>query len=87
MPNLNIEHFIPGTTFIYSIYCSSAFLKCLRASYDNSDTSPLPIEARDFWKRLYDMARQYQREELLQLRNSPLSIKPLNLPPVEEWMG
>ncbi|KAA6409217.1 MAG: hypothetical protein FRX48_06770 [Lasallia pustulata] len=33
------------------------------------------------------MARQYQREELLRLRASPLVCKPEGLPPVEEWMG
>lgn len=29
----------------------------------------------------------YTREELLFLRASPLCVKPLNLPPAEEWMG
>ncbi|EER24181.1 hypothetical protein D8B26_002374 [Coccidioides posadasii str. Silveira] len=30
---------------------------------------------------------RYQPEELLRLRESPLVIKPDNLPPIEEWMG
>ncbi|PGH02950.1 hypothetical protein AJ79_07487 [Helicocarpus griseus UAMH5409] len=33
------------------------------------------------------MARRYQPSELLQLRESPLVVKPDNLPPLEEWMG
>lgn len=33
------------------------------------------------------MARRYTAEELLHLRESPLVVKPDNLPPVEEWMG
>ncbi|KKZ62043.1 hypothetical protein EMCG_03505 [[Emmonsia] crescens] len=33
------------------------------------------------------MARRYQPSELLQLRDSPLVVKPDNLPPLEEWMG
>ncbi|EEQ83243.2 hypothetical protein RJZ56_002908 [Blastomyces dermatitidis] len=33
------------------------------------------------------MARRYQPSELLQLRDSPLVVKPDNLPPIEEWMG
>ncbi|KAL1962898.1 hypothetical protein VTN77DRAFT_9076 [Rasamsonia byssochlamydoides] len=33
------------------------------------------------------MARRYQIEELLWLRNSPLVTKPDKLPPIEEWMG
>jgi hypothetical protein len=33
------------------------------------------------------MARRYEIEELLWLRNSPLVTKPDKLPPIEEWMG
>ncbi|KAH8696117.1 hypothetical protein BGW36DRAFT_428141 [Talaromyces proteolyticus] len=33
------------------------------------------------------MARRYEIEELLWLRNSPLVTKPDKLPPAEEWMG
>ena len=33
------------------------------------------------------MARKYQREELMRLRDSPLARKPSGLPPTEEWMG
>ncbi|ROT41834.1 hypothetical protein SODALDRAFT_1198 [Sodiomyces alkalinus F11] len=33
------------------------------------------------------MALRYSPELLLHLRQSPLCIKPSNLPPVEEWMG
>ncbi|KAG7005469.1 hypothetical protein G7Y79_00019g046490 [Physcia stellaris] len=33
------------------------------------------------------MARRYNRDELLRLRESPLVSKPANLPPTEEWMG
>ncbi|KAF3394761.1 hypothetical protein DPV78_008855 [Talaromyces pinophilus] len=33
------------------------------------------------------MARRYEIEELLWLRDSPLVTKPDKLPPVEEWMG
>jgi len=33
------------------------------------------------------MAVRYTAEFLLYLRESPLCVKPLNLPPAEEWMG
>ncbi|KAL2120697.1 hypothetical protein VTJ04DRAFT_4724 [Mycothermus thermophilus] len=33
------------------------------------------------------MAIRYSVEELLYLRDSPLCVKPPNLPPAEEWMG
>ncbi|KAL4979504.1 hypothetical protein BDW66DRAFT_103614 [Aspergillus desertorum] len=33
------------------------------------------------------MARRYQIDELIWLRESPLVTRPANLPPVEEWMG
>ncbi|EED22138.1 conserved hypothetical protein [Talaromyces stipitatus ATCC 10500] len=33
------------------------------------------------------MARRYEIEELLWLRDSPLVTKPDKLPPIEEWMG
>ncbi|KAL4967888.1 uncharacterized protein BDV14DRAFT_14212 [Aspergillus stella-maris] len=33
------------------------------------------------------MARRYEIEELIWLRESPLVTRPANLPPVEEWMG
>ncbi|OAX83916.1 hypothetical protein ACJ72_01729, partial [Emergomyces africanus] len=33
------------------------------------------------------MARRYQPSELLQLRDSPLVVKPDNLPSIDEWMG
>ncbi|KAK0643629.1 hypothetical protein B0T16DRAFT_392124 [Cercophora newfieldiana] len=33
------------------------------------------------------MAGRYTAEFLLHLRNSPLCVKPPNLPPAEEWMG
>lgn len=33
------------------------------------------------------MARRYSREELLKLKDSPLVVKPPQLPPAEEWMG
>ncbi|OKL60911.1 hypothetical protein UA08_03559 [Talaromyces atroroseus] len=33
------------------------------------------------------MARRYEIEELLWLRDSPLVIRPDKLPPLEEWMG
>ncbi|KAL8951699.1 MAG: hypothetical protein Q9222_002347 [Ikaeria aurantiellina] len=33
------------------------------------------------------MAKRYSRAELEYLRNSPLVVKPTNLPPTEEWMG
>ncbi|GES64745.1 topoisomerase II-associated protein PAT1 [Aspergillus terreus] len=33
------------------------------------------------------MARRYQIDELLWLRESPLVTKPASLPPIEEWMG
>lgn len=33
------------------------------------------------------MAERYSAEFLLHLRQSPLCVKPPNLPPPEEWMG
>ena len=33
------------------------------------------------------MAIRYPVEDLLHLRESPLCLKPNNLPPAEEWMG
>ncbi|KAL4802653.1 hypothetical protein BDV18DRAFT_146234, partial [Aspergillus unguis] len=33
------------------------------------------------------MARRYEIDELIWLRESPLVTRPANLPPVEEWMG
>lgn len=33
------------------------------------------------------MARRYEIDELLLLRDSPLAVKPDSLPPAEEWMG
>ena len=33
------------------------------------------------------MGIQYTYEELLQLKESPLAVRPAHLPPIEEWMG
>lgn len=33
------------------------------------------------------MAVRYELEVLLHLQNSPLCVKPKDLPPREEWMG